>query len=365
VQRLRYVTPVIPEIYPYFVQRNLSMRLYSRLLALCLFLPALAAHAEFLPGLYRVSEPLTSQMPPEQARAMQQAFDTLVLRLTGDVNAASNPALAELRKDPQQLVSQYGFQDNSLQVDFDPRAVDSSLRQAGVALWGPNRPSILVWWLNQTVDGATLVGDGQASAQTLRNAAQHRGLPLLLPLADLQEQLAATPQALAGPQPDGLLEVSQRYAADALLAVNAVEENAQWRASWNLWLGESVEQGVATGQDPAGLADAVMLQINQRLAPRFVLAAGSSQSLTLIVEGNDLARFAELERLLEPLGARLIAVQGGQLTYRVDASAEQLRAQLGLLRLQEVSAQAVDPQAIASTEVAAPQPTADVLTFRW
>jgi hypothetical protein len=341
------------------------MRLYSRLLVLCLFLPALAAHAEFLPGLYRVNEPVSSQMPPEQARAMQQAFDTLVLRLTGDAGAAKNPALAELRNDPQQLVSQFGYQDNSLQVDFDPRAVDSSLRQAGLALWGPNRPSILVWWLNQTADGLALVGDGQDSAQPLRIAAQHRGLALRLPLADLQEQLAATPQALSSAQPDALLDVSQRYAADALLAVQAVEENAQWRASWNLWLGDQLEQGSATAVDQAGLADALMLQINQRLAPRFVTAAGSSKSLTLVVQGSDLARFAELERLLEPLAARLVSVQGSQLTYRVDVSAEQLRAQLALLRLQEVNLPAVDPQALGVTDTAATQPSAEVLTFRW
>jgi hypothetical protein len=49
--------------------------------------------------------------------------------------------------------------------------------------------------LNDSVEGSNLVGDGQAAAEPLRRAAQHRGLPLRLPLADLQEQLVANASA--------------------------------------------------------------------------------------------------------------------------------------------------------------------------
>lgn len=347
------------------------MRLIARLLILSLPLFSLSSEAATVSDLYQVREPVASQQPEERDAALGRALQTLVLRLTGDREAAKSPALAELRKDPQQIISQYGYEEDRLLVDFDPVSTDRSLRQAGLSLWGANRPAILTWWLNDGSDGSNLVGDGQSSAAALHQAAQHRGLPLRLPIADLNEQLLATPENLGAVEPQALRTASERYAADALLAVQAREDNGQWQAQWRLWLGDAREQGKAQGADQAALADAVLLLVSERLAQRYVVAPGAATSLTLEVQGADLARYAELQRILEPLAAQLHKVEGDRLIYRVNASAEQLRAQLALVNLQEVT---VDPQPVDASQ--SPQPPTgepapqvlrrdDVLRFRW
>lgn len=354
------------------------MRLIARLLVLCLPLFSLPSVAATVSDLYQVRERVASQQPEEREAALGRALETLVLRLTGQRDALQNPALEALRKDPQQIVSQYGYENDSLLVDFDPISTERTLRQAGLPLWGANRPAIMTWWLNDSSDGSNLVGDGQDSAAPLRRAAQHRGLPLRLPLADLSEQLLATPENLGAGEPDALRSASERYAADALLAVQAREDNGQWRAQWRLWLGEAREQGEAQGADQAALADAVLLALSERLAPRFVAEPGAASSLTLEVQGADLARYAELQRILEPFDARLHRVEGDRLIYRVNASVEQLRAQLALAHLREVAAEDVPvdasqppaEQPIASEPTAgepAPRvlPRRDVLRFRW
>ncbi|MDH1265832.1 DUF2066 domain-containing protein [Pseudomonas sp. GD03944] len=360
------------------------MRPIARLLVLCLSLLSLPGFAATVNDLYQVREPVASQDPEERNAALGRALETLVLRLTGSREAAQGQALAELRKDPQQIVSQYGYEDDKLLVDFDPVSTDRSLRQAGLSLWGANRPAILAWWLNDASTGTNMVGDGQASAAPLRQAAQHRGLPLRLPLGDLSEQLVATAENLSATDPAALRSASERYAADALLAVQAREESGQWRAEWRLWLGDEREQGKAEGVDQAALADAVMLAVSERLAPRFVVRAGAASSLTLEILGADLARYAELQRILEPFAAQLSEVDGDRLVYQVNASAEQLRAQLGLIGLHEAPAEApaaepapvepatADPAAVDASQAptvqqptAPVQPRTDVLRFRW
>ena len=345
------------------------MRLFSCLLALSLCVFSLSVRAEQVSALYQVREPVQSQQPDERNQALQQAFDTLILRLTGDSNAVQSSALAELRKDPQQLVSRYGYEGDNLVVDFDPLTTERSLRQAGLALWGSNRPLVLTWWLNEGDGSAVLVSDAQEGAQTLQGAAQHRGLPLRLPLGDLDEQLAATPENLTANQPDALQPASVRYAADAMLGVYARQTDGRWQAQWQLWLGDGREQGNASAADSAALADAVLLAVSQRMAPRFVVAPGAAEDLTLVVQGADLARYAELSRLLEPFAARLLKVQGDSLTYQVAASADQLRAQLALARMQEVTSQALVDPAPTTTEQPVPEapavPDANVLTFSW
>jgi len=353
------------------------MRSFSKfLLAGCLSFFSLASHAETLKSLYQVRQPVSGQSPEIRDQATQEALDTLVLRLTGDPKAAQNPGLATIRKDPQQIISQYGFEAGPpevLKVDFDPATTEQALRRAGLSLWGANRPSILGWWLNDATEGSSLVGDGQAAAVPLRRAAQHRGLPLRLPLADLSEQLVATAPNLEGSDAAPLRGASERYNADALLAVHAREEGGQWQAKWNLWMGDKKEAGSVQGADQAAVADAVMLAVNERLAPRYVVKPGASGEQLLEVQGMNLERYAALGRLLEPFGMRLQSVDGDRILYRVKGSAEQLKAQLSLAKLQELPAgeasapvppvqPAVEGSAPAAAPIPAPPPQ---LRFRW
>ncbi len=335
------------------------MRFHQFLAVGCLSFFSLASHAEILTGLYQVREPVSSQTPEERTQATQKALETLVLRLTGDAKAVQSPALEAIRKDPQQIISQYGYDagpPESLQVDFDPVSTDRALRQAGLSLWGTNRPALLGWWLSDSVDGSSLVGDGQSAAEPLRLAAQHRGLPLRLPLADLSEQLVGTAENLEGSNPAPLKDASERYGADALLAVHAHEDEGKWTAKWRLWVGEQQEQGSAEAPDQAALADAVMLAVSQRLAPRYAVKPGISTEQLLEVQGMTLERYAQLTRLLEPFGGQLKSVDGDRIVYQVNGSADQLRSQLGLAQLHEVTAD----QAPGATAASGAQ-----LHFRW
>lgn len=345
----------------------------------CLSFICLPVFAETVNNLYQVREPVSGQTPDERARATQAALDTLVLRLTGDAKSVQGPALADLRKNPQQIISQFGFEagpPESLLVDFDPASTDRTLRQAGLPIWGSNRPTILGWWLNDATEGSNLVGDGQSAAEPLRRAAQHRGLPLRLPLADLGEQSVGTAKNLESTDSTPLKEASERYGADALLAVHATEGAGQWQAKWRLWLGDQRDQGTATGATSEALADAVLLAVSQRLAPRYVVKPGVSSGLSLQVQGMNLERYAQLMRLLEPFGARLKSVDGDRITYEVSGSADQVRSQLALANLQEVPADEAVPSTAPGTPVegsaAAPGatpmivPAADPqLRFRW
>lgn len=342
------------------------MFLRASLPALFLSFASFCALAEPLAHLHQVREPAVEGVARDAM--LTRALDSLIVRLTGKADAPQAPALAELRAAPEKIISQFGFEadGSALVVEFDPASSERALRQAGLALWGNNRPLILAWWLEEELGGSTLVGDGQSTAETLRRAAQHRGLPLRLPLADLNEQLAATSEALSSAEFDGLAEVSERYAADVLLAVVSAEQDGKWQAQWRIRFLDQTAQGKVSAADREQLADAVMLAVLQRLAEHFVAPPGAASDLEVWIEGANLARYADLERLLDALGARLMSVEGDRLVYAVKASPDQLRAQLGLLQLQEVDAPAPSAEQPAADGTTAPaQIPANRLWFRW
>ncbi|WP_139113323.1 DUF2066 domain-containing protein, partial [Pseudomonas sp. 34 E 7] len=164
-----------------------------------------------------------------------------------------------------------------------------------------------------------------------------------------------------------LRAASERYGADALLAVHARQEGSQWQAKWRLWLGDKTEQGSVQGADTAAVADAVLLAVSQTLAPRFAVKPGVSSEQLLEVQGMNLERYAALGRLLEPFGGQPQRVEGDRIVYRVNGSADQLRTQLSLAKLQEVpagEAPVQQPPVDGAQPAAAPEPQAQ-LRFHW
>ncbi len=318
----------------------------ARLLASSLLLLALPLSAAEVPGLYEVRQPVTSQSDEERSAAMGQALQQLAVRLTGNPQAASDSRLQKLLASPDALIQQYVYEQGQpldLLVTFDPQQVTKALGAAGLTLWNPDRPQVLAWWISEGDSGTSLIvdnaADGSRSAE-LRAAAQDAGLPLTLPMGDLDEQ-GLTPAALLSRDATTLGDASARYSADVRLAV--VERSGA--ADWVLWMGDEALSGKSQGADSRLLATALLRDVAAQLASRFTAGSASAETLLLEVDGVNLARYATLQRLLQPFNARLVETSGQRQRYLLQAAPAQLRAQLALARLQERPA---DPAAAAA-----------------
>lgn len=351
------------------------MRFFVGVVAVLTSVTALMAQAEPVAGLYQVREELASQESDVRDAGLQQAFTTLVQRLTGQANAAQAPQLAAFQADPQSLISRYGYDGNTLIVSFDPQSVQSALRSAQLPLWGSNRPLVLAWWLVDDEQGTRLVSDGQPQADDLQRAAQYYGVPARLPLGDLDEQLLASSDALSQDDAQPIRQAAERYNADAVLSVHEQSTGTELQAQWQLWVGDELQQGQVTADTQAALARQIFAQLNQRLAERFAIQPGQGETFNVRVAALDLERFVLVERLLEPFAAQLQEVTQDYAQWQVRSTAEQLRAQLALAHLNEASLPELsaesEPIDATATEVSAQAATkragsdAQLLYFTW
>jgi uncharacterized protein len=80
-------------------------------------------------------------------------------------------------------------------------------------------------------------GSEHPVADGLRERARERGLPLQLPLMDLDDQLAVDPAAVWGRLSQTLQPASERYGADIVL-VGRLQQlpDQRWVGSWEFWL---------------------------------------------------------------------------------------------------------------------------------
>lgn len=312
------------------------MRFFLGLVGVLMSLVMVSSHAEPVTGLYQVREELASQESEVRDAGLQQAFVALVQRLTGQTNIAQSTQLAEHIADPQSLIRRYGYEGNTLVVDFDQQSVQFALQDAGLPVWDSSRPVVLAWWLVDDLNGMRLISDGQSNAQKIHTAAQYAGIPARFPLGDLSDQLLIGSDPLRNSEK--LRASAERYTADAVMLVQQALGTDDFAAKWQIWVGDELHKGEATAESQDALARDVFAQVNQYLAERFAVKPGEGESFSIRVVGVDLERFVVLERLLEPFSAQLYEVNDDYAQWQVHSSEEQLRAQLALSDLQERTA---------------------------
>ena len=143
--------------------------------ALSLLCVGFDAHAaQLVPSLYGA---VVSDTDAQQAA--QDAMRQVLVRLTGERDAAADPALATLIADARRYVQlQRTTTAGATQVLFDANALRDAISAAGRSVWGPDRP--LVWVLLPQQEA----GAADALRARLAAAAQARGLPIVIAQAD-------------------------------------------------------------------------------------------------------------------------------------------------------------------------------------
>lgn len=299
-------------------------------------------------GLYQVREPLADVTEEARSEAFSRAFVTLMQRLTGTADSVKNRAVAAQLASPKSLALGYTYQDDELQVSFDPASVMQVLREAQVPVWGSDRPVLLLWWVQESFQGRQLLGDGQNRSLNLQQAGLHRGLPVRFPLADLSEQVQAD-QGWSSAD-EQLPELLQRYGADALLVVESKDDTDGITGSWQLLGNEKNLTGSLTGSNPLTAADGMFQTLAQELARDYAIVPGQGDAVRVRLQGLNLDGMLDAERALQVFDGRLLLLDGDEAIWQVTAVPEQLRSQLALYQFRELPA-GDDGEFAAATEL--------------
>lgn len=301
-----------------------------------LLLP-LNSHAAEVSGLYETEVLVTSQGSDERSEAIRTALSEVLIRVSGDRNSSKVAALQGLYKRSLQLVQQYryrtlprvdgvrndlaGAQTQALWIRFDPAAIDQSLRKAGVPVWGQVRPATLAW---------VVIDDGQAralmGAETLMEAkevmqqqAQRRGLPLFVPLWDLEDQAALRFTDVWGNFQDAILSASARYSTEAVLVGRLYQLTSGWEGRWTLYQGNTTEHWQASAPLQDEVLEAGVDGAADHLGRRFAMVFDESQRSRVKVVVKDIRSLEDYARAAQFLQS-LDMVTETQVAQVVDTS---------------------------------------------
>jgi hypothetical protein len=285
------------------------IRLLGFCMAWALAMASVPAAAVTLNDLYETDQPV-----PNNSRdaAFVEALKTVVVRVSGQRDAPAR--LGAALNDPRKLVQRFGFTvDNVLQVGFDSVSVDKLLQDAGLPIWGRERPATLVLLNVVEPDGyAHWISGDQPNAQkdVLSRIARQRGLPLKWPAVDPQ-----------GIDESSALQEAERYGANAALIGRSQGGAVRW----------TLVSSEGSSQTSGGLEEGIHLAADT--FARVFAASGSSLGSVLVevagignldayaatlnyLEGMTLVRAVAVEQVAGDTMRFKLAVRGDAATLR-------------------------------------------------
>ncbi|MFY2762990.1 DUF2066 domain-containing protein [Arenimonas sp. MALMAid1274] len=235
------------------------------------------------PSLYQAEVTLTSQGAGERRTAAARALGQVVVKLTGNPQAAGHPVVRRAMANAESFITDTRASETSsdqegntavggvpvyktvMSFAFDPGSVDALVAGAGLNYWGGNRPRPILWLAIDDGRGARLVNAQQlAVVKPLATRGLERGLRFGLPAGSAVEQAAV--QTIWAQTPAPMLPLTARYGNQTQLLGRLYRAGRGWTADWVLSSGDnelsrwsfsdaSPQRAIASGAD--GAADAL------------------------------------------------------------------------------------------------------------
>ncbi|OUS04636.1 hypothetical protein A9Q81_05815 [Gammaproteobacteria bacterium 42_54_T18] len=338
------------------------------------------AHAVEIGGLYDAQVEVVDRDSQTFRGATQDALAEVIVRVSGNSHAIESPEVVTALSKPDRYLLQFGYEkmlpkdpvanlgmvkplldlapdsekgsmfdepdvavpELLLRLQFDPKAINQLLRRAGLPIWASNRPEILLW-LGAELEGQRQLVSPSSSIELsglLLKESHRRGLPLSMPIYDLQDQAVVSIGDIWGMFTDRLIEASSRYPVTGVLMAKVYQNNdGLWVGSWTLSVDGQSEWFDSEGDTAAdAIAQAVDWAADQMAAKFAILAsAGETDVVTLQISGiQQLTSYANVSKYLGGLVAiRRVQMQelnGDVLTFQVylESDKEQLQQSLKL-----------------------------------
>lgn len=306
---------------------RISMRKIALFIISLLSLPVLAMSQVNLYQSSVVIDPAAAN-GDQQARA--KGLEQVIVRASGDADAASNPVIRKALGQTSRYVRQISYasrdEDQVIRLVFSEPAIRELLVQAELPYWPARRQTVLVWLAEDSPEQRAISWEYADTEfmRELKQQARLRGVPLTFPLGDFEDMTSIEVSDIWGNFTATVEASSQRYPVDGVLVVRRDARNTRW----NHYAQQPSDGLRNTQRDSASSIEAAE-QIIDQLATYYsqhnalqsnVQSAG--QTVVTFENVVKASQLFKLERGLEALSsvasASVVQVQADRVTFEVE-----------------------------------------------
>lgn len=315
---------------------------------------AYSAAADQIVDVYRAEVLVASQTVAERNTAARAALREVMVRVSGDMSVADQPDIRAAINRAQNYLHEFSYASTDARLErdgqslpasllilkFSPQAVERLLREASLPIWPASRPTLLIWSIFQDPAGAWHRVPDQPIVDALNRQASLRGLPLILPLQDFEDNIALPSDSLWNMDEMTIKQASERYKPDAILIGRYSQtESERWQGSWQLLHNSGNVLFEDQAADAPALFTRALNAVTDNFAGLYAIVpreSGPDVIVLRIEELSDFGAYKNVQRYLEGLAMvkrmELLEVDGSRQLVRlyIDGDQAQLLSTLEL-----------------------------------
>lgn len=352
-------------------------KMFKQCLFFVLLLVCSSVSAIEVTDLYQAKVAVNSQASKERSQAIRKAMAAVMLKVGGQASVLTNATIKKQLQRYNQFLIQYRYERQAEQLYlvayFNENKINQLFQQANLPLWGSLRPQVLVWLIEEDNLSRQILSESSESElpTVIANFSETRGLPLLIPLMDLQDNLTVNVADIWGRFSEETLNASQRYFVDTSLIVRIsnsslvnneapecegvlCHEQTKYVIDWSL-IAEHQKFGQAIeGTDPKGMLTEVLKEVANVIYQEYALSTDLTNELIIEVANvESLKNYIEITEFLAELSAvesvTLIKAEQEKRTFKL-ALLGSKKALLSSLKLNDELQQYIDPLAGAEPQ---------------
>ncbi|MBB6522166.1 DUF2066 domain-containing protein [Pseudoteredinibacter isoporae] len=352
-------------------------RIIAWMFALWVFAGVQWAEAVKVENLYRASFNVEDQTPERREKLAAEGLLKVLVKVSGSHNLPDSSQLGVVSRQANRYLQQFSYENADegyqLNLDYAKGAVDTLLRKLELPIWPDKRPEVLLWLVQDDFQQRQMLNLNEQ--ETLFNAAKivetDRGLPLALPLMDLDDRVALPTAAAWSLNEQSLEQASSRYQSDvSLLGRMSITGSGQWLASWLLMDRGKLQLFDGRGANPEEIVANGLNQVADYLASQHAIVASPLASKPYYMQLDNIADFQSYRKVLDYLNGLAMVryaepelVLGEQLRLRlfIDGQLQQLVDAIALDKILQANSAVGEARQQGVMYYQLPQPENNVL----
>ncbi len=257
------------------------------------------ASAATIDDLYTVELPVADQTTNLRLDAFTEAFKLVVVKVSGSDDALQSPALKRPIERSSRYVKQFSYvtrqsQDEQelsgellyLRIDFNQQLVESLLRDSNFPIWGRERPGSLLVISYDVDENIKMVADDTTPevVDLIDAAASRQGLPVLLPLMDLEDISLMRVDDVISRHFEKIEIMASRYSPDVLVVGQVLgRSDTGWEGNWEARFLDQVFKWQYQGSSKDVIIDQLINHLARVLALEYALEDHNSLNQDLFL----------------------------------------------------------------------------------
>jgi hypothetical protein len=314
-----------------------------------------ASHAVIVPALYSSQILVADYSATTRHQAFATALQQVLIKVSGNSKVITLPGIQDNMAQADSMVQSYSYSEQEgsdnqktllLQVEFNAKAVQQILHDANQAVWNRDRPLVLVWLdITDPEGNSNLIDNNNPIIKILEDNAKLRGIPIILPLLDLDDLNNVTTNDIATNNLAAIKTASTRYNTNTILIGNIANlADGKWQSEWTLLNNDATSNWTITNDDINQVLTNITDDVADTLAAHSAVVSNAvvSKQITVFINNvNDLNTYVAVIKYLlrlntvtkiqllsvNPIGIKLrVTSQGGltQLTQAINQDRKQL-----------------------------------------